>query len=1420
MSHPLNEIVAQPLQQIAAALAEVLSSADIAAVLGDEATRALGQRTRLGSIRLALTADVLRVLTTLPGTGTGPRLQFVAPLLVAAGRLFGEAVPNFQRFAALTREKAGEFLAAWSADEGPLGGNHADTAWAGLRLARMAAQLGQFEPLTASRALLQNLMAGLPDRPASADRQPWLDSVIAEPTTTAPQWPDLEPRPPWIIGTGRLGKPTCCRFDPESGRLAIGTEEGGLFVLDIASGAVCFGVRLFEDPGVVDLAFSPGTDWLLVASDDQFVRLFDVEGRVRWWAKHVLDEVQQLLPLNPGHAPEMLIAASERGLVIPLSRNDPPGRRAGRRIQAVSLRRIMVRAVFSVDPEQRLFAVVEHPGASDGHEDIRLLDGEGRRVGTLIGHEDVVAAAAFSPWGRLLASVGYDGTVRLWDTTQARQRAVWNFGPEYRLTSVAFSPDGRLLYVGSGEQTGDLFHTDRPAPEKGVLVIDVATGQELRRLATTHDVEGLTLSADGRMLALLGHETGVLLWDLNDSSDDATAADRVRPFISGWRAESFDPVSRESRAAALIEAARSGDLAGVQAALATGGPIDATLTEGETALHAAARAGQIAVVAHLLENGADSQRQDHDGRTPRWLALEADRREVAALFARRGETWDDERQILKVMREEGVEQVRQLLRAGADPDGRENATVVPPSLDGPPPGGATPLTQAAFLGDEALLEVLLDAGADPDRRDDVPLSPWGAALYGGRTSAAAYLVLRGANPDPGRSLVEVIRLGNGPAVARILESGLDVNELIEQPDGPVSALQVAIAQGRGDIVLGLLSAGAIPDRDAGGPVLLRQALECDDRVEVVRRLVQAGLDVNGRDDEGRTILAHLVAWDPESDAFDVAAFLLQSGAEVNARDAGDRTPLHHLARQTDADIGLASLLLAFDADATARDARGRTPAQVARRKGNAMLAQLLEDRRERAAWPRRMTQPRTADDFAFRGRVRLAGGQWADSIADYEQAIRLDPSCSDLGASDWFVRRAEANDRLGRPQPRMALRHYHQAIRSPLLTARLAHYRVADWLDPLFSWSANNLAWDAATWPRVSMRQGNLALEFAVEADRRTEGRSWNFADTLAAAYAAAGQFDRAVAAAERALTRAPEKEQDLLHHNLERYRVGQEWEDPDNNARPADLEVEPWLSSVERLLRAGRYREALTEARDAAEGAATVDQQIDLGRALLAWEDISTALTHLERAAGQLEFDAENSLRRVRVLLDLARARLLLEHGLVAQTWLDQAAEIAATALEETHPLQGEILALGAVCAAVEESPRAEELATEALAFCADHLPGPHLATARCLTALALLAQQRSNHDEALNRLVDVVEIQEQILGPHHPDVLATVSLVIEAMLALNEPERAIPYALHSREMLAVVFGLDHPRTQRLEMTFDRAINRANRIAAEGAGA
>lgn len=63
--------------------------------------------------------------------------------------------------------------------------------------------------------------------------------------------------------------------------------------------------------------------------------------------------------------------------------------------------------------------------------------------------DGLVTAAAFSPDGRTLATVGPEGLVRFWDTEERRETAAFDleFGRQ-RVTALAFAPDGLTLAAG------------------------------------------------------------------------------------------------------------------------------------------------------------------------------------------------------------------------------------------------------------------------------------------------------------------------------------------------------------------------------------------------------------------------------------------------------------------------------------------------------------------------------------------------------------------------------------------------------------------------------------------------------------------------------------------------------------------------------------------------------------------------------------------------------------------------------------------------------------------------------------------------------------------------------------------------------------------------------------------------------------
>jgi WD40 repeat protein len=74
--------------------------------------------------------------------------------------------------------------------------------------------------------------------------------------------------------------------------------------------------------------------------------------------------------------------------------------------------------------------------------DVLLWDAAtGKPAGQLAGHEKNIRAVAFSPDGKLLASAGNDGTVKLWDVGSKKLLTTLKEAAD----TLAFSPDGKIL---------------------------------------------------------------------------------------------------------------------------------------------------------------------------------------------------------------------------------------------------------------------------------------------------------------------------------------------------------------------------------------------------------------------------------------------------------------------------------------------------------------------------------------------------------------------------------------------------------------------------------------------------------------------------------------------------------------------------------------------------------------------------------------------------------------------------------------------------------------------------------------------------------------------------------------------------------------------------------------------------------------
>ena len=171
----------------------------------------------------------------------------------------------------------------------------------------------------------------------------------------------------------------------------------------------------------------------------------------------------------------------------------------------------------------------------------------------------------------------------------------------------------------------------------------------------------------------------------------------------------------------------------------------------------------------------------------------------------------------------------------------------------------------------------------------------------------------------------------------------------------------------------------------------------------------------------------------------------------------------------------------------------------------------------------RLKPESAAAHFNF-GTALTVAGRLDEAIGQYHQALQIRP---DYGLAHNNL----GNVLLRRGNPGEALQHFREALRLDPSNAE-AHYNVGsvlrsrgdlseavgqfrqalqlkpDWIPAVAS-----LAWLLATAPDAALRDANQAIRFAEQAADLTGRQDASALDVLAAAYAAAGQFDRAVAA-------------------------------------------------------------------------------------------------------------------------------------------------------------------------------------------------------------------------------------------------------------------------------------------------------------------
>ncbi len=189
------------------------------------------------------------------------------------------------------------------------------------------------------------------------------------------------------------------------------------------------------------------------------------------------------------------------------------------------------------------------------------------------------------------------------------------------------------------------------------------------------------------------------------------------------------------------------------------------------------------------------------------------------------------------------------------------------------------------------------------------------------------------------------------------------------------------------------------------------------------------------------------------------------------------------------------------------------------------------------------------------GYVLLQSGKVDEAIGEFKQVLQAQPdnvnAHFNLGSA--LLQKGNVDGAMEHLQqalqrePDLAEAHY--SLGTALLqkgreTEALAQFQQAIQLKPDYSEALNDLAWELATAPLPSTRDGNKAVEIAQRADRLTGSKDLDILDTFAAAYAEAHRFQEAVQTAQQAIAFAHSSGQEnrvaQLSSELALYEAGQ----------------------------------------------------------------------------------------------------------------------------------------------------------------------------------------------------------------------------------------------------------------------------------------
>lgn len=287
-------------------------------------------------------------------------------------------------------------------------------------------------------------------------------------------------------------------FHPDGERIASASWDGTIRIAEATTGRLLHTLTHRKNASLNCVAFSPNGKLLAAMDRDDSVILWDFESgkQIHRWKLDTNNWLNNRLAFSPDGR---CIAAGEINGGVHLFDVDTFAEAALFKNEANAIHDVC----FS--PDGKWLAVSGRRSVSTGGGFIWDLSTK-----QLAHHLESISgdayALAYTPDGKSLICGSLDGTIKILETRNWTETAVYRLGtPIY---SLAVTPDATRLFVGTSDN--------------GIRIWDLPSGQEVAELRG-HDsyVHALSLSPDGSRLASASGDTTVRIWDTLSNTDRA-----------------------------------------------------------------------------------------------------------------------------------------------------------------------------------------------------------------------------------------------------------------------------------------------------------------------------------------------------------------------------------------------------------------------------------------------------------------------------------------------------------------------------------------------------------------------------------------------------------------------------------------------------------------------------------------------------------------------------------------------------------------------------------------------------------------------------------------------------------------------------------------------------------------------------------